>query len=202
MESLYEYQTPSNNNGKKTQAYYRDHILEDIVKPWMEEGRSFILEEDGDSGHGPRGNNIVKSWKEKNGLRHYFNCPGSPDWPPIEKAWRLPKSEVTSWMCLTHDDLVEAVQDGWHKLDQKTINKWVDQIPDAWRNVRACEYFRKVPLPGGTFELASTSERFLFRQKPVPFPSSGHFPRSSGHPFPSPRVGSSFFAFWLPISDS
>jgi hypothetical protein len=41
----------------------------------------------------------------------------------------------------------------------------------AWRNVRACEYFRKVPfpsknhrpVPGGTFELASTSERFLFR---------------------------------------
>lgn len=32
-------------------------------------------------------------------------------------------------MCLTHDDLVEAVQDGWHKLDQDTINKWIDQIP-------------------------------------------------------------------------
>jgi hypothetical protein len=27
---------------------------------------------------------------------------------------------------------------------------------NAWRNVQACEYFRKVPLPGGTFELAST----------------------------------------------
>ena len=130
MESLHEYQIPSNNNGKMTQAYYRDHILDGIVKPWMEEGRSFILEEDGDSGHGPRGNNIVKSWKEKNGLRHYFNCPGSPDWPPIEKAWRLPKSEVKSRMCLTHDDLVEAVQDGWQKLDQATINEWVDQIPE------------------------------------------------------------------------
>jgi hypothetical protein len=45
----------------------------------------------------------------------------------------------------------------------------------AWRNVRACEYFRKVPfpsknhrpVPGGTFELASTSERFLFRAKTI-----------------------------------
>ena len=60
VENLHEYQIPTNNNGKMTQAYYRDHILEEIVKPWMEEDRSFILEEDGDSGHEPRGNNIVK----------------------------------------------------------------------------------------------------------------------------------------------
>ena len=77
----------------------------------------FILEEDGDSGHGARGTNIVKTWKEKNGLKHYFNCPGSLDWSPIERCWRLPKWEVKSRMCLTHEDLVEAVQDGWHKLD-------------------------------------------------------------------------------------
>jgi hypothetical protein len=94
----------------------------------------------------------------------------------------------------------------------------------AWRNVRACEYFRKVPLPGGTYELASTSGRFLCLeertslrvlpegsfcleertslrvlpkgslgpiQNAMPCSSSGHFPKSSGHPFPSPRVGSS-----------
>jgi len=69
----------------------------------------FILEEDGDSGYGPKGQNIVKKWKEKTGLKHYFNCPGSPDWPPIEKCWRKPKSTVKSRMCLTYEDLVEAV---------------------------------------------------------------------------------------------
>jgi hypothetical protein len=32
-------------------------------------------------------------------------------------------------MCLAHVDFVKAVQDGWQKLDQATINEWVDQIP-------------------------------------------------------------------------
>jgi len=67
-------------------------------------------------------------------LKHYFNCPGSPDWPPIEKCWRKPKSTVKSRMCLTHEDLVEAVQDGWHELDQKSINNWVDEIPEILKN--------------------------------------------------------------------
>ena len=139
MENLFEYQIPTNSNGKITQPFYHDNILQGIVKPWMEEVSnglrdSFILEEDGDSGHGPKGQNIVKKWKEKTGLKHYFNCPGSPDWPPIEKCWRKPKSTVKSRMCLTHEDLVEAVQDGWHELDQKSINNWVDEIPEILKN--------------------------------------------------------------------
>ncbi|KAK5651023.1 hypothetical protein OQA88_1807 [Cercophora sp. LCS_1] len=90
MERLHEYSIPTNNNGKMTQRYYRDHILEGIVKPWIEEVRagapSFMLEEDGDSGHGRNGNNIVKTWKEKHGLKHYFNCPGSPDLATYRKG--------------------------------------------------------------------------------------------------------------------
>jgi hypothetical protein len=30
---------------------------------------------------------------------------------------------------LTHDDLVEAVEDGRHKLYQETVNKWAYQVP-------------------------------------------------------------------------
>jgi len=37
-------------------------------------------------------------------------------------------------MCLTHDNLVKAVQDGWQKLDQSTINKWIDQIPQILKD--------------------------------------------------------------------
>jgi hypothetical protein len=56
---------------------------------------------------GPRGNNIVKAWKEMNRSRHYANFPGSPDWPPIEREGiAVLKSEVKSRMCLTHDDFV------------------------------------------------------------------------------------------------
>jgi hypothetical protein len=45
-----------------------------------------VLEEDKDSGHGTSKANIVRGWKEKNGLNHFFNCAQSPDFSPIEKA--------------------------------------------------------------------------------------------------------------------
>jgi hypothetical protein len=45
-----------------------DQILEPIVKLWLDEGQDFVLEEDGDSGHGPSKSNIVRTWKENNGL--------------------------------------------------------------------------------------------------------------------------------------
>jgi hypothetical protein len=77
-------------------------------------------------------------------------------------------------------------------LEERMRNEYFRKVPFAtktmcleerMRNMRN-EYFERFLLPGGTFELASTSGRFLFRQKPVPFPSSGHF-------LSSPRVGSS-----------
>jgi len=41
---------------------YRDKILEGVVKLWLEAGDRFVLEEDGDSGHGTgqKKDNIVK----------------------------------------------------------------------------------------------------------------------------------------------
>jgi hypothetical protein len=47
-----------------TQRVYIDSILDSIVKPWIQAGHDFALEEDGDSGHGPaRNGNIVRQWK-------------------------------------------------------------------------------------------------------------------------------------------
>jgi hypothetical protein len=63
-----------NTNGKMTQRGYIDQILEPVVKPWLEHGDHFVLEEDGDSGHGPGKSNIVRKWKEIHHLTHYFNC--------------------------------------------------------------------------------------------------------------------------------
>ena len=55
------------SNGKMNHETYRDQILEPIVKPWL--ATDFVLEEDGDSGHGyGSGNNIVKDWKVTHGL--------------------------------------------------------------------------------------------------------------------------------------
>jgi hypothetical protein len=90
------YDIPSNSNGKMTQKAYIEQILEPIVQPWIDRGDDFVLEEDGDSGHGPPRSvgNIVKTWKKDHGLEHYFNCPGSPDLTPIEDAWQPTKQHV------------------------------------------------------------------------------------------------------------
>ena len=55
------YDIPSNSNGKMTQKAYINQILEPIVKPWINRGDDFVLEEDNDSGHGPPRNktNII-----------------------------------------------------------------------------------------------------------------------------------------------
>ena len=48
---LYWYDM-GNRNSKITAKYYRDGILEGQVKPWLNAGKAFVLEEDQDSGHG------------------------------------------------------------------------------------------------------------------------------------------------------
>ncbi|KAK1564264.1 uncharacterized protein LY79DRAFT_136128 [Colletotrichum navitas] len=51
---------------------YLDAILGPYVKEWPEEGKTCVLEEDNDSGHGP----------------------SHPDLSPIEKAWIVPKQYI------------------------------------------------------------------------------------------------------------
>jgi hypothetical protein len=69
-----------------TQKAYIKQILEPVVKPLLEQGKDFVLFEDGDSGHGPGKNNPVRDWKESHGLKHYFNVSGSPDLNIIENC--------------------------------------------------------------------------------------------------------------------
>jgi hypothetical protein len=56
------YDILSNSNGKMTQKAYIQQILDPVVRPWIERGDDFVLEEDGDSGYDPlrvNGNTIV-----------------------------------------------------------------------------------------------------------------------------------------------
>ncbi|KAK4198064.1 hypothetical protein QBC40DRAFT_179567 [Triangularia verruculosa] len=101
---------------------YRDQILEPVVGQWLREGHSFVLEEDNDSGHGGGG-------PKKNRLDHYFNSSHSPDFVPIEKAWAYTKREVRKRQCWDDETVKGLAEEGWAKLSQKRINKWVDQIP-------------------------------------------------------------------------
>jgi hypothetical protein len=123
-----------NRNGKMTQAYYKSVILGEIVQSWLDRGDEFVLEEDGDSGHGPRSAQL-KTFKEKMGLRYYINCAGSPDLAPIENAWKGPKQRSRSVPHWTQEVLRELVFEGWKDLSQESINRQILDMPRRLRQV-------------------------------------------------------------------
>ena len=92
--NLVFYEVPTNKNGKMSQTVYLN-ILEDYVKPLLDQGEEFTLEEDNDSGHGTGNNSKVWKWKEKQRLKYYFNCPKSPDLSIIENCWQPIKQHLS-----------------------------------------------------------------------------------------------------------
>ena len=135
------YQVPTNDNGKMSLQVYRDVILNGQVAQWLAKGDQFVLEEDGDSGHGGGNSaksNIVKAWKEEHGLKHFFNTPGSPDLSPIENCWRAVKQYVKANRYLG-SDLRLLILEGWKRIDQTSINKLVDSMVVRMQDVLACE---------------------------------------------------------------
>ncbi|KAF1946295.1 hypothetical protein EJ02DRAFT_496461 [Clathrospora elynae] len=127
---MYFYKVPGNKNGKLSLKVYRDQILEPIVKPWLERGDSFILEEDNDSGHGGgSSSNIVAAWKRKYGLDSYFNCSNSPDLAPIENCWQPPKQYLKRFPHWDEFETRELAHEAWQSISQKFINERVDSMP-------------------------------------------------------------------------
>ncbi|KAI0112429.1 hypothetical protein GGR51DRAFT_557012 [Nemania sp. FL0031] len=107
---------------------YLNQILKPEVQKWLERGDTFILEEDGASGHGGESENVVKRWKDEIGSDYFFNCPGAPDLSPIENAWKSPKyvRRAAIW---DEKALKEVAEEGWEALKQSTINEWCDSVP-------------------------------------------------------------------------
>ncbi|KAL6818204.1 hypothetical protein GGI42DRAFT_338023 [Trichoderma sp. SZMC 28013] len=101
--NLYKYHISSNNNGKITAAYYRNHILSKVVKPWLDKGIDFILEEDRDSSHR---SNIITEYKKQAEIHYYYNAAGSPDLSPIKNAWRAPSMLIESLPYNNRKDLI------------------------------------------------------------------------------------------------
>jgi hypothetical protein len=132
---IYFYEVPGNTNGKMSQQVYIDQILEPIVKPWLDTGHDFVLEEDGDSGYGPGKNNPVRTWKENHGLKHYFNCSNSPDLSPIENCWLPPKAHVRKFPHWDDSTTKELILEGWEQVSQEFINKQIDSMPERYRAV-------------------------------------------------------------------
>ncbi|KJZ70201.1 hypothetical protein HIM_10424 [Hirsutella minnesotensis 3608] len=124
------YEVSTNTNGKMSQKVYLEKVLEGYVKPeLLEKGVSFILEEDGDSGHGPGKNNPVRAWKEKHGLRYFFNCASSPDLSPVENCWNVVKENLRRQPHWEQSVIRDLAEEGWEKLSQETINGWIDSMP-------------------------------------------------------------------------
>ena len=152
------YDIPSNSNGKMTQKAYINQILEPIVKPWINRGDDFVLEEDNDSGHGPPRNktNIVVDWKHKHGLEHYFNCPGSPDLAPIEDAWQPTKSHIRRYIHWEPDETRTLAQEGWEGIDMDWINRHVLLMPARLQQLKDSEDGQLIGY-GGWFQPGETS---------------------------------------------
>ncbi|KAK4104753.1 hypothetical protein N658DRAFT_564522 [Parathielavia hyrcaniae] len=129
---LYFYEVPGNLNGKMSMQIYRDEILEKAVSPWLARDQ-FVLEEDGDSGHGTGKNNIVRDWKQQHGLKYFFNTPGSPDLSPIENGWNVVKQYIAKFPSWTEEELQSLAVEGWNTLSQETINRWVDSRSNGCR---------------------------------------------------------------------
>lgn len=136
-DGLYWYDVPGNLNGKISQQFYHDMILEPIVGEWVRRGDNFILEEDNISGYSGKGKNVVTMWKADHNIVNVFNCPQSPDLvaSPIEKALQGPKEFIRrqpSWDVAT---LKTAAQEGFNALTTASVNRWIDEIPDI---LKAC----------------------------------------------------------------
>lgn len=128
---LIYYNVPGNSNGKMSHLVYRDVILEPVVKPWLQDVRRglidpFVLEEDGDSGHGGGSKrNPVRDWKEENGLTSYFNCPSSPELSPIENGWQAPKQTLRKTPHWDDATMRAIIDDGAMYRLSSSIRGWI-----------------------------------------------------------------------------
>lgn len=126
-------------DGRMNQQEYIDLILTAIVKPMLQSGEVFLLEEEHDETHGPKDNgNQVRKWKEQNGLNYYINAPKSPDLIVIDDAFRslgqfLSKQDVSDW---TEETLKEHLEDCWENhVPQSHINRKVEGMRSRMQEV-------------------------------------------------------------------
>ena len=129
------YDIPTNNNGKMTHQKYIE-ILEEHVKPWIQRGDDFVLEEDRDTSHGIGKKNIVKTWKEQNHLECYFNMTGSPDLSPSENSWQPTKAYVRRFQHWEVDETQQLAKEGWYEhLSQDYLNRCILSMPERLQAV-------------------------------------------------------------------
>lgn len=122
-------------NGKLSMQTYINNILEPVVKTWINKGYSFVLEEDNDPSHGTGKTNPVRTWKENNGLKYYFNCHGSPDLSIIGDCWQLPKQYAKKFPYWDEGkETTTLAREAWSLINQDFINDSVESMPERLKN--------------------------------------------------------------------
>ena len=122
-----------------THKAYIEQILEPVIKPLLEQGRDFILFEDGDSRHGTGKNNPVRKWKEKHGLKNYFNVSNSLDLNIIKNCWLPPKNYVRKFPHWNDEETRALIIEGWEQVSQDYINGMVRTYPQRFKDIIATE---------------------------------------------------------------
>ena len=128
--AAYFYEVASNTNGKLSLEAYLEQILKSIVKPWIDSHPRFVLEEDGDTGHGTGPRNIVRIWKKENKLEYYFNCASSPDLSPTENMGQVPKQELRKYPRWDDHITRGLIYESWSHVSQEYINEKVSIMPE------------------------------------------------------------------------
>ena len=134
--SFHFYTISSNKTGKMTNKKYVE-ILNAMVKPCLEAGEDFILEEDRDGAHGTNApvNGMIRKWKRDNNLKTYFNAPASPDLSVIETCTQSIKQHLRKQAITDEETLEEYMWEAWGNLKQEYINEQILSMP---RRLRDC----------------------------------------------------------------
>ena len=72
---------------------------------------------------------------KKFGLNNYFNCCLFPDLVPIKNNWFPVKNKVRKVPHWDTQTTMELARDGWTKVDQAMIDKWIDSMPKKLKAV-------------------------------------------------------------------
>jgi hypothetical protein len=77
----------------------------------------------------------VREWKDKHGLKYYFNVAGSPDLNIAENCWQAPKQYVRKFPHWDDSTTTELIIEGWDSVAQESINEKVITYPQRFRDV-------------------------------------------------------------------
>jgi hypothetical protein len=131
----------ANSNDRVThQLYIIDSMtmLKPVIKPWLERGDDFTLEEDEDWGHGTGA--IMRKWKETHHSKRYFQCAAaSPDLASTGNHWQPTKQHVRKYRHRENVSLKELIREDWALVNQEFINEKVRPMPKRPKEVIRAE---------------------------------------------------------------